>query len=91
MNKGELCAKMAEMHKKFQNEVWNQTFLAVLDYVEEHGTDDDIHETVKLYLEDLCLSGAWIKDILTGHYGRHNPKYRGSLTRKIRKALGYNL
>ena len=37
------------------------------------------------FVNNLCLSGAWIFD-------RNNHKFprdRGSLTKKIRKALGY--
>ena len=33
----------------------------------------------------ICLSGAWIKDRIN----HKNPKDRGSLTKKIRKALGF--
>ena len=41
--------------------------------------------TVEDFVNNLCLSGAWIFD-------RNNHKFprdRGSLTKKIRKALGY--
>lgn len=92
MNKAELCSKMEEMHKKFQNEVWEKTFLAVLSYVDENGTTDDIHHTIQAYIDDLCLSGAWIQDVLNGYTGTpHGLKYRGSLGKKIRKALGYTV
>ena len=38
-------------------------------------------------VDSICLSGAWIMDRLKGKY----PKDKGSLTKKIRKALGYTL
>jgi len=37
--------------------------------------------------DNLCLSGAWIQDRINGK----KSKDKGSLTRKIRKALGFIL
>lgn len=38
----------------------------------------------------LALSGAWIQDRINRKSGiTSNKNYRGSLTKKIRKALGY--
>jgi hypothetical protein len=37
------------------------------------------------FIDSLALSGAWIQDRIDGK----KPKDRGSLTKKIRKALGF--
>ena len=43
--------------------------------------------SIKKMVDGICLSGAWIMDRLKGKY----PKDKGSLTKKVRKALGYTL
>ena len=43
--------------------------------------------SIKKMVDSICLSGAWIMDRLKGKY----PKDRGSLTKKVRRALGYTL
>ena len=40
---------------------------------------------VEKFSDYLSLSGAWIQDRINNRY----PKDRGSLTKKIRKALGF--
>ena len=51
---------------------------------------DIINDTDLHYINNLCcelaLTGAWIQDRLEGKY----PKSKGSMTKKIRKALGYS-
>ena len=41
--------------------------------------------SVENFSDYMCKSGAWIQDRINGK----KPKDRGSLTKKIRKALGY--
>ena len=43
--------------------------------------------SIEKMVDGICLSDAWIMDRLKGKY----PKDRGSLTKKVRKALGYTL
>lgn len=43
--------------------------------------------SIEKMVDGICLSGAWIMDRLNGKY----PNDRGSLTKKVRKALGYTL
>lgn len=40
---------------------------------------------IENFSDDLCLKGAWIQDRINGKM----PKDRGSLTKKIKKALGF--
>ena len=44
------------------------------------------------FIESLCLSGAWIQDRIDNKSGiPGNSNYKGSLSKKIRKAIGYTL
>ena len=43
--------------------------------------------SIEKIVDSICLSGAWIMDRLNGKY----QKDRGSLIKKVRKALGYTL
>ena len=48
--------------------------------------------TFNKFVDDLCLSGAWIKDRINGHNPYVSGKsYNKSVTKKIRKALGYTI
>ena len=48
--------------------------------------------SISKFTDDLCLSGAWITDRINGKTGSPSGNnYKGSLTKKIRKALGYNI
>ena len=50
------------------------------------------YKDVESFVDTLCLSGAWIQDRIDGKSGVPGlENYRGSLTKKIRKALGYTL
>lgn len=53
-----------------------------------------LSNNVEKFVDNLCLSGAWIYDRIEKQSGAPhslNPKYKRSLTKKIRKALGYTL
>jgi hypothetical protein len=50
------------------------------------------HSEIETFIDDLCLSGAWIRDRLDNKTGSvHSTTYKKSLTKKIRKALDYTL
>jgi len=45
---------------------------------------------IEKFCDNMCLSGAWIQDRINGYYGTTQHKtYNKSLTKKIRKALGF--
>jgi len=47
---------------------------------------------VEKFVDNLCLSGAWIHDRIENVIGFPGMKtYKRSLSKKIRKALGYTL
>lgn len=60
---------------------------------DEHNPEVSMYSlqnNVNKFSDQLCLSGAWVQDRINGKSGVHtNSKYRGSLTKKIRKSLGY--
>ena len=79
------------------DKLMSKTDQEIIDFVNAHGIISEytlqgsLHNAEKL-TDSLCLSGAWVRDRLTGFEGTtHSPKYRGSLTKKVRKALGYNV
>lgn len=101
MTKRERAIKALE--KKLQNRIrqfdklMNRTDKEIIDFVDKYGIVSEytlqgsLRNAEKL-TDFLCLSGAWITDRLTGHKGVPSlPEYRGSLTKKVRKALGYNI
>ena len=50
------------------------------------------HTSIEGFANSLCLSGVWIRDRIDKKSGiPGNSNYKGSLTKKIRKALGYTL
>ena len=94
---------ISSLNKKMQNQIkqfdnWmSQTDKEIIDFVDKYGIVSEytlqgsLHNAEKL-TDSLCLSGAWIQDKLTGRVGvPSHPEYRGSLTKKVRKALGYNV
>lgn len=98
MTKREIAKRSLERKLKKRSlqfdKVWQGTVKDVNGYLEKNGPVSDIGEfkrSVENYVDELCLSGAWIQDRLTGHTSVHGSNYRGSLSKKIRKALGYNI
>ena len=56
-------------------------------YIEKNPEDSmyGFQNNVLNFSDYMCKSGAWIQDRINGKM----PRDRGSLTKKIRKALGY--
>ncbi|MGB4966328.1 MAG: hypothetical protein WBO77_04465 [Microgenomates group bacterium] len=82
-------------HREAFNDLWMKIVSDTNEYIESNpdtNMDTVSGGAVEYLTHDLCLSGAWIIDRLndrTGITGDKNYKY--SLTKKIRKALGYTL
>ena len=95
MTTKELNAKMLEHRKNFDL-VFDQISSDVNEFLKQNPDHAGYYsfqaqETDRL-VDALCLSGAWIRDRLSGKKGVPGTKeYRGSLTKRIRKALGYNI
>jgi hypothetical protein len=78
--------KMKKHARKF-DELWTKI---VSDVNEGRKNELPIGNETEKLIDNLCLAGAWINDRLTGKSGIiHAKEYRGSLSKKVRKALGY--
>ena len=89
MEKEELIKRMIKHREKF-SVLFDDIVVDVNKYVNEKGNFNPSYTDIEKFTDDLCLSGAWINDRLIGKSGVvHSKEYRGSLTKKIRKALGY--
>jgi len=82
-----------EKHDQSFAKLWNKivddtnAFIADNPDVGMYSLQNSKVETLSDY---LCLSGAWIQDRINGKTGaRYGKKYNQSLTKKVRKALGY--
>ena len=80
-----------EQHQNSFDMLWVKMVEDTNTYLEKGG-DSSARSRVESLIDSLCLAGAWIQDRLDGRIATvENVSYRGSLAKKIRKALGYNL
>jgi hypothetical protein len=92
MTKEEFIAKIKVHESKF-DELWMGIVQDTNQFIQDNP-DVTMYslQTVDKLVDYLCLSGAWIHDRIQGKSSvPTTPKYRGSLSKKIRKALGYNI
>ncbi|MCP4648762.1 MAG: hypothetical protein GY853_01600 [PVC group bacterium] len=93
----QLKKRLKQLHNHFQKEVHYKMVEAVSEYLQNNDSLDnsDIQYQVKEIEEltdSLILSGAWLYDRIQGKIcTTHNKDYKGSLTKKVRKALGFNI
>lgn len=82
-----------KQHEATFNRLWEKVVKDTNEFLEtnqERGWEVD--NKVEGMCDSLCLSGAWVKDRLDGKSGLpSNDTYKRSLTKRIRKALGYTL
>lgn len=94
MDADQLKEKMKAHSLEF-NVLWNKIIIDVNDYLKDNpdkGLDALMYSPVEALVDNLCLSGAWIKDRLSGIAGFVGSNtYKKSLAKKIRKALGYTV
>ena len=94
MNSEELKEKMKQHSSEF-GVLWTKIVNDVNDYLKDNpdkGFDALMYSPVEAIIDNLCLSGAWIKDRLSGISGFvGSDTYKKSLAKKIRKALRYTL
>lgn len=88
MTRKQFEAKMKIKERQF-NKVRDSIVDIVNDY-QRHNPKSDVPTSIEKFVDHLCLTGAWIFDRTQGKIATtHSSQYRGSLTKKIRKALGY--
>ena len=91
MKKQELISNLRDRQKEF-NEVWIKIVTDINNFVESGQKINEPIDNITGLVDNLCLSGAWIEDRLNGITATtHNPEYKKSRTKKVRKALGYNI
>ena len=91
MTQQEYIERMKAHENKF-DELWQEIVKDTNNFVKENEEVSmySFQNNVSKFVDQLSLSGAWVQDRINGKSGvYYNPKYRGSLTKKIRKALGY--
>ena len=90
MDKQEYLRRMKE-HKDSFEALWMKIVEDTNEFIESNPKLDtekaSEESSIEKMVDSICLSGALIMDRLKGKY----PKDRGSLTKKVRKALGYTL
>jgi hypothetical protein len=91
--KKEEYSKRLQQHNKDFDELWAKIVQDTNDFIslDSQVTTSDQIEGVEDIVDNFCLSGAWIQDRLDGKSNDPcSEKYKGSLSEKIGKALGYN-
>ena len=90
MNKQEYLRRMKEHEDSFEV-LWMKIVEDTNEFIESNPKLDtekaSEERSIEKMVDSICLSGAWIMDRLKCKY----PKDRGSLTKKVRRALGYTL
>ncbi len=66
--------------------------MAVNEYLSYKPYGSEPTDKISKISDNVCLSGAWIYDRVQSKICTHTHRnYKGSLTKKIRKALGFTL
>lgn len=92
--KKQLLKRLNFLDDSFQKNIHNKAVTAVNEYLEHNKpffkSEVICTKEVECIVDNLCLTGAWIYDRLQGKIcTTHHKNYNGSLTKKIRKALGF--
>ena len=94
MKKSTYIRKMEGYDKKF-SKLWDKIVTDTNAFIKDNpdtGWYSLQNTKVETMVDYLALSGAWIHDRINGKTGVVGLKnYRGSLSKKIRQALGYTL
>lgn len=85
--------KRMKQHEQSFDKLWKKIVFDTNEFISDNpdiGMYTMQSTKVEKLIDSLCLSGAWINDRIEGYSGVPSLKgYNKSLTRKIRKALGY--
>ena len=85
--KKETYVKRMKANEERFDKLWRKIVDDTNSYIEKNPEDSmyGFQNNVLNFSDYMCKSGAWIQDRINGKM----PRDRGSLTKKIRKALGY--
>jgi hypothetical protein len=83
--------KRMKQHENTFDMLWVKIVKETNEFIKDNPeTTTSSLNQIEKFVDSICLSGAWIQDRINGKSGvTSDPKYRGSLTKGIRKALGY--
>ena len=85
----QLERRMKQLENTYYVQVWNKEVLAINEFLQHNGgiTPPDFIEKIS---DKRILDGAFIFDRIQNKIcTHHSPDYRGSLTKKVRKILGF--
>lgn len=93
--KKETYIKKMQKHEMAFDKLWTRIVEDTNQFIEKNpdvGMYSLLYSAVGRLIDSLCLSGAWIQDRIEKKSGIPSVRkeYRESMTKKIRKALGYN-
>lgn len=90
-----LDKRLKQLSDRYDKEIHTNMVEAVNSYLQHNPPMSDNQITWGVYhkvTDNICLSASWMIDRLRGYYGHtHSNTYRKTLTKKIRKALGYTI
>jgi len=95
-NEKQLLKRLKFLKEQHDKLFFAKAVIAVNTYLVHNREGIDMSEKtayeISKITDDVCLSGAWIYDRMQNKICKtHSSDYRGSLTKKIRKALGFTL
>jgi hypothetical protein len=91
LTKAQYEAKMKK-HEQAFDKLWKKMVDDTNQFIKDNPdrSMSQFQNSIEKFIDQLCLSGAWITDRINGKSGvPSSSNYRGSLSKKIRKALGY--
>lgn len=99
MTRKDLESKLRELHEKHRA-AHQETVHAINAYLDEHPEGLSVTQQadpsgdwrIEQMVHDMLHNAAWIEDRLSGKAGwssETNPQYRHSLTKKVRRIMGY--
>lgn len=91
MNKDQYIKRIKAHEAKF-DKLWVKIVVDTNKFIKDNPDIemDSLGKPISNFVGNLCLSGAWIEDMINKKIGIPSSRtYRGSLSKKIRKTLGY--
>ncbi len=96
MTRKDLESKLRELHEKHRA-THQETVHAINAYLDEHPEGLSVTQQadpsgdwrIEQMVHDMLHNAAWIKDRLALMEGPTDPQYRHSLTKKVRRIMGY--
>lgn len=94
--KKQLTKRLIQLEQIFDKQIHKKAIKAINQYLDNNPPFDDTDSVwnigIEKYREALILGGAWANDRLNGKLGTlHHHTYPKSMTKKVRKILGFNI